>query len=103
MIEPLKYRVLIKPIELEVVDEAFAAAKRAGIQILEDARTKEINAVDRGTVVAIGPEAEVGVEVGDDIYYAKYAGKKIVDPHTKEEFLALNDEDLVARIKSETK
>ena len=101
MIKPLLYRVLVKPIELEEVDKHYAAAKRAGLEIIESERSREVNGVDRGTVVAVGPTANVEVVVGDEIYYAKYAGKRIKDPYTEQEFLALNDEDLVAIIAKE--
>jgi co-chaperonin GroES (HSP10) len=36
--------------------------------------------------------------VGDTVFYAKYAGKWIRDPETDEEFLIVNDEDIVAKV-----
>jgi co-chaperonin GroES (HSP10) len=37
--------------------------------------------------------------VGDYIVFAKHAGKKIKDPYTDEVFVALNDEDVIAKFK----
>jgi hypothetical protein len=33
--------------------------------------------------------------IGDYIAYARFAGKALEDPYTQEEFVALNDEDIV--------
>lgn len=108
MIKPLLFRVLVKPFNLEDFDPAYKSAKASGILIAEtQGKVREQQAVDRGTVVAIGPIAfkEWGddpvTNVGDEVFFAKYAGKKLTDPYTGEELLALNDEDLVASIHKE--
>ena len=66
-------------------------------------------ATTTGTVVSIGPNAwkafDPGpdwapwAEVGDRVMYAKYGGKVVKDPDTNEEFVVLNDEDIISRIK----
>lgn len=108
MLKPLGPRVIIKAdkvVEEKVLDERELAAKRAGIVFLEKSEQdlkREQQAVVIGTVVAIGSTAfhePVGdgtpwVKIGDRVYYAKFAGKDIEDPETKEKFLLLNDEDL---------
>lgn len=110
MIKPLLFRILVKPFKLEDFDPAYKSAKASGILIADtQARVREEQAVDRGTVIAIGPTAfdEWGdfpaVSVGMEVFFAKYAGKKLTDPYTGEEVLALNDEDLVASIHEEDK
>ncbi len=109
MLKPLLFRILVKPFTVEENDPVFAAAKAAGLQIAQtEARIRTEQAVDRGTVIAIGSiafkewgEAPV-VAVGDEVYFAKYSGKIVKDPYgTQEKFLAINDEDLVALITKE--
>ncbi len=104
MLNPLGPRVVVKPDAFDKADPVYEAAKRAGIVLQKDKR--EQAAVVKGTVVSIGSmafQAPVGngtpwVKVGDRVYYAKYAGKEIVDPETNEDLLLLNDEDLCVEI-----
>jgi len=104
MLKPLGPRVIVRPDPFDEADPVYESAKRAGIVFQKDVREQE--AVVKGTIVSIGPlafHAPVGdgtawVELGDRVYYAKYAGKKVVDPETKEELLLLNDEDLCVSI-----
>ena len=104
MLRPLGPRVIVRPDEFDKADPVYESAKRAGIVIQKDKREQQ--AVVKGTVVSIGSvafHAPVGdgtpwVAVGDRVYYAKFAGKEIVDPETKEELLLLNDEDLCVTI-----
>lgn len=102
-IKPILHRILVKQDKLDEKDEAFAAARRMGIEIIEGERKREQAAIDTGTVLDIGPTAfrDFGVDsspikVGDQVVYAKYGGKAITDPVTKEVFVALNDEDVIA-------
>lgn len=107
MLKPLGPRVVIRPDSFDEADPVYESAKRAGIVLQKDKREQQ--AVVKGTVVSIGSlafHAPVGdgtpwVEVGDRVYYAKFAGKEIVDPETKEELLLINDEDLCVLIKGE--
>jgi len=97
-------RVLIRPEKIEEHDEVFKAAKAAGIAIY---RGEEIKREERGVVIGVVLQttelcwqAPVGngtpwAYVGDRVVYARYAGKFINDPETQEEFLILNDEDIV--------
>lgn len=104
---PCGHRVLIRHDKLEDVDDTFRAAKAAGIEIPKEFKEirLEQNAVDKGMVVSVGPTAwkdfggTAWCEVGDYIAFAKHAGKYIEDPETKEEFVLLNDEDVVCVIK----
>lgn len=75
----------------------------------EDTRLQEA-ALTKGTVVSIGPTAFEEYRqaakkpnadipaVGDEVHYAKYAGKRIKDTDGQE-YIALNDEDVIAIVK----
>lgn len=96
------FRVLVKPHDVLEKDDAYAAAKRMGLDLsLENKLSREQAAVDQATVVDFGPTVfkDYGVDnpikVGDTVVYAKHAGKKVVDPEDKVEYLVLNDEDIV--------
>lgn len=100
------HRLLIKPFNIEEHDEVFAAAKRAGIALLESDARKQQTAVDKGTVLQLGFTAfkayDDGVpwcSVGDTVAFAKFGGKYIKDPVTKEDYLILNDEDVLCIFK----
>lgn len=110
MIIPILHRILVKQDKLEDKDETYRAATRSGIVIPHlDEKTREQAAIDTGTIVAIGDTAfqdfgaKSPVEVGDYVVFAKHAGKVLVDPDTDEKFVALNDEDIIAKfVKKET-
>jgi co-chaperonin GroES (HSP10) len=106
MIEPLLHRIIVKQQKLEEVDQTLKRARAAGIVIAEHADTTRAQAgVDKGTVIAIGPTAyrdfntNTPIKVGDVVVFAKFSGKVIQDPEDEEEYVALNDEDIVAIIK----
>lgn len=106
MIIPLIHRIVVKPDKLEETDKTYIRAKQAGIIIADHDDNKRAQAsVDKGVIVAIGPTVyrdfgtECPVKVGDYVAYARYSGKLIEDPYTGEEFVALNDEDLVVLFK----
>ena len=103
-IELLLHTVLVKPEKVEDTDEVIKRAKAAGIQVQLDKR--EEKAVEFGTVVQVGPTAFKdygrGPEIlkgGDYVTYAKYAGKLI--KHAGEEYLILNDQDVIAKLTKE--
>lgn len=105
MIKPLLFRVIVKPVTLEDFDPTYKSAKAAGIVVPKmGEKIREEQAVDRGIVVSIGSQAfkewteDEVVHVGDEVFFAKYAGKRIKDPYTKEELLALNDEDIIVKV-----
>ena len=106
MIIPTLHRILVKADRLEEVDKTFVKAKEMGIVIPEMEDRKRAQAgVDKGTVVSIGPtafrdfNAESPIKEGDYIAYARFAGKIIDDPYTEEDYVLLNDEDVVCIIK----
>lgn len=102
MIVPTLHRILVKADKLEETDKTYVKATAMGLVLPEHEDKKRAQAgVDRGRVVAIGPTAfrdfntTSPIVVGDYIAYARFAGKTLEDPYTQEEFVALNDEDIV--------
>jgi len=96
------HRVLVKPTKLEEHDPTVAAAKAVGIHILDKTQRQEATIIDSGVVVQIGPTAFVDFggadkwcKVGDTVSYTRHGGKFIKDPSGEEEWLVLNDEDIV--------
>jgi co-chaperonin GroES (HSP10) len=106
MIIPTLHRILVKADKLEEVDKTHQQAKKLGIVIPEHEDKKRAQAgVDTGTVVSLGPtafrdfNADSPIKEGDYIAYARFAGKIITDPRTEEEYVILNDEDVVCIFK----
>jgi len=101
MLVPLGHRLLVKPETIEDVDDAFASAKRAGIQIVGTERQREQAAVEKGIVIAMGDTAfkDFGgvpwCKVGDVVGYTRYGGKFIKDGDV--DYIILNDEDVICR------
>ena len=102
MIVTVLHRILVKADAFEAVDKTHVEAKRLGLIIPETDDKKRAQAgVDKGTVVAIGPTAfrdfntECPIKVGDRVAFARFAGKIVDDPSTEEQFVILNDEDIV--------
>lgn len=98
MIEPCGYRILVKPVAVEEITQG-------GIILAREAKLAEEQAIDKGTVVKIGPSAfhddkVAGTQLhqGDTVVYAKYAGKRIKDKDGVD-YLIINDEDIVAILK----
>lgn len=98
-LKAVAFRIILKVKEVE-------EKSKGGIVLAVDKKL-ERNAFTEGTIVDIGPDAWsafktkdefAGLKVGDKVFYAKYSGKWIVDPETQEEFLVVNDEDIVAKV-----
>ena len=95
MIKPAGHRVLLKadPIKTET---------DSGIILAVDERLERA-AQTNGTLVQVGKDAwedynSPWAEVGDRVSYIKHAGKWINDPDTGEEYVLLNDIDILAII-----
>jgi pentatricopeptide repeat protein len=106
MIIPVLHRILIKADKVEEANKTYQKMRELGLELgISEDRKREQAGVDKGTVVAIGPTAyrdfntECPISVGMKVAYARFAGKTITDPFTDEEFIALNDEDIVCIIK----
>ena len=96
------HRLLIKPVTLEEVDPAFAAAKRMGLDLSERTQRQESSIIDRGIVEQIGPTAfkdfggDAWCSVGQMVDYVRHGGKYVLDPDNKEtKWLVINDEDVL--------
>ena len=100
-LEVLGHRILVKP---DVIDEV---SEGGIIQIITDRQMRlERAGAKTGTIVDIGPTAWGGIGhewagIGDDIVFSKYGGKPIADPITEEEYLIMNDEDVLCIIHKE--
>lgn len=99
MIRTPGYRLLVKP------DEIVKKTESGIIVEFGENEKLEKGARITGTVVQIGPECwsmhkgnAPWCKLGDKIYWAKYAGKQVVDPTDQIEYLILNDEDVVGVI-----
>jgi co-chaperonin GroES (HSP10) len=94
MLKPIYKRLLVR---LEPIE-----TKSAGGIILAKDERREKNGAEKGIIVELSSdcfqEHEGLPKVGDQVYFAKYAGKFVVDPDTGEELVLLNDEDVVAII-----
>lgn len=105
MIKPKSIGLVIRPDKLEDTDEVYKKARLANIEIVREGITREQASVDRGVVITVGPDAfkafgsEPWCKVGDYIAYARFAGKHVKDIDTEEEFLIINDEDVVCVLK----
>ena len=108
MITPLLHRIIVKQHKLEETNKEYRKAAEIGIIIPDHEDNKRAQAgVDKGIVVAIGPTAyrdfntDVPIKVGDTVAFARFSGKMIADPKDEEEYVALNDEDIVAVLTEE--
>lgn len=99
MFEAVAFRIVIRP-------DAVEKKTKSGLYLAVD-EAKEKGACVTGTIVDIGPDVFkahktvlpfAGLKVGDKVYFAKYAGKWVVDLDTEEEFLVINDEDVCCKI-----
>lgn len=84
--------------------------KSKGGIILTMNERQEMGATTRGTILAIGEDAwsaykpkrvHAGLQVGDRVFYAKYAGKLVQENEDSEPTLILRDEDIVGKIAKE--
>lgn len=106
VIVPVLHRVLVKPDKLEDIDETVKRAKAVGITIeFSNEAKREQMSVDTGIIVDFGPTvfrdfgSENTLVKGDRVVYAKYGGKAVTHPQTKEDYVLLNDEDIIAIFK----
>lgn len=106
MIEPVLHRILIKQFDVTEKDKTFQSAKAAGLILGGTQMDREQAAVDRGTVLALGPTvfkdfgSDITIKVGDDIVFARHSGKTVRDPEQADndttKYIVINDEDVIA-------
>lgn len=91
-IQPCEYKVLVQPFKVEGKTES-------GLFIPEQAKSQQEKAQVRGTLVAIGGNAFEGwnepvPQIGNDVYFAKYAGIMVPGEMDDDEYRLLNDKDI---------
>jgi co-chaperonin GroES (HSP10) len=100
-IKPCGHRLVVKPYKFDEVDE-ISKKHLEFLKQLEVVGTETRNdaSVDKGIVISVGPTAwkdyggEPWAKVGDEVIYAKFAGKIVKDGD--DNVVILNDEDIVA-------
>ena len=100
MLEPAGHRVLVKV-------KKFEEKTAGGIYIPKSVADTHTRASTFGTVVAVGSNAwksfddgHAWASVGDLVSFVQYGGVTIEDPDTHESFCMLNDEDILAVVRS---
>ena len=100
--QPVEYKILIAPEDISETDERIKSARAAGIVMVDKTTDREAMAQVKGTLVAIGGNAfedwaGIVPQIGDVIWFAKYAGYVIKGRDGKDYRLA-NDKDCSAII-----
>lgn len=98
MIEAVGYRLIVKPDTVETTS-------KGGIVMVVD-ENLERAAIQFGEIVSVGGECWSNNDKdttlpkqGDRVLFAKYAGRFVKDPETEEEFMVMNDTDILGVIK----
>ena len=97
MISPLGYRVMIEPIDFEKKYQGM-------IHIPEQITERQRAGTQEGIVVALGPSAYIEhaggawCKEGDHVLFAKYGGLRVTDPDTEQEFILVNDDDVICAV-----
>lgn len=96
MIKAVGYRLLVKPDELETTSEG-------GIVLVMDEEVAS-SGIQTGTVISIGDacwedhKAKQWCKEGDKVFFAKFAGKYVVDPDSGDKLFVMNDTDIIGLI-----
>jgi len=103
MLKVIGDRVLIKPKALKSEHEVEGSNIKIAISYGTEEKLHKM-ASQEGTIVGIGPEAwsdykTKWCDVGDNVIFAQYAGKFVIDPETKEEYVVINDIDVQVIVK----
>lgn len=97
-LQPIEYKVIVKPDHIDETDDVIKSAKAAGIQLVETQLEKEKNKQISGVLISVGGKAFVDFgtpipKVGDRVYFAKYAGI-VLESDDKEQFRLMYDKDI---------
>lgn len=108
------HRILIKPDPVKEQVDVPVGLKEGGFEVVKpvDLEKREEVATQIGTVIQVGNTAfrafdgndakwEPWCQAGDRVIFARYSGKIIEDPVTKEKFMIVNDEDIQAIVSGE--
>lgn len=110
MIIPVGHRVLVKIDKAETTYEWEVNGKVVEFERVVDKKLEDAY-VNTGELVSIGPQAwkafgpefsgEPWGEVGDKVYFGRYSGNFVDDPDTGITYKIMNDEDIVAIVRTE--
>lgn len=111
MLEVVGHRVLVKPDPVKEQVDVPDSLKVGGFEVVKpaDLERREEAGTQIGTVIQVGPTAfrafdgndsrwQPWCKPGDRIIFARYAGKFVEDPVTKEKFFVINDEDVQVKV-----
>lgn len=99
----------LRPVGRAVLVKPYAVEEKVGSIILPaQVREKDQLAEQRAVVVEIGPTSWMGeptprAEVGDKIYFSKWAGYNTIGPADGEMYRVVNDSDIFMVITKEGK
>lgn len=103
MIHPCGHRLVVKAYKHADIDEVTKKhAEFMKSLTIVGTETRNDASVDKGIVISIGPTAwkdfhgTPWCKVGDEVIFAKFAGKIVKDEDDNEDYFILNDEDIVA-------
>jgi chaperonin GroES len=85
-IEPLGYRILVRPLEQE-------SRTASGLLLPETAQEKP----QTGEIVAVGDEQDIKLAIGAKLLFAKYSGTEF--KHNGVDYILFEESDVLARIK----
>jgi co-chaperonin GroES (HSP10) len=99
-LQPIEYKVIVKPDLVEETDEAIKRFKAMGMELPAAEKERDKQKQITGTLVAVGGNAFADMlgtlpVVGDKVYFAKYAGL-ILTADDKTEFRMMSDKDITA-------
>lgn len=99
-LQPVEYKILIQPEDAEETDPALRAAKAVGIQLIETVSEREQMKQVKGKLISVGGNAfedwkGIKPEIGQTVYFAKYAGIQVKGEDGNDYRLA-NDKDISA-------
>ena len=110
-LEIVGHRLLVKPDPVKEQVSVPESLKEGGFEVVKpvDLERREEAGTQIGTVLQVGPTAfrafdgndpnwRPWCQPGDRIIFARYAGKFVEDPDTKEKFFVINDEDVQAKV-----
>jgi len=97
-LQPIEYKVIVKPDLVEETDEAIKRFKAMGMELPAAEKERDKQKQITGTLVAVGGNAFADMlgtlpVVGDKVFFAKYSGIVLVSDD-KDEFRLINDKDI---------
>lgn len=105
-LQPIEYKVLVLPDLIEETDETVKRFKALGMELPEKEMEREKYKQVTGKLICVGGKAfcdfgDPSPSVGDDVYFAKYAGQ-IIKSDDGTEFRLMSDKDITAIASNQT-